>query len=274
MHTLRMLALIAALLSSAQLSADEPEKSDRSGSKSSVKEKEKKPDYAKLLLGKWTRTDGQYAGTTMVFDKNGSFTTARVAKPGENWGSMSGTWKIDGEFIAQTIRDNGYVTETKVTIVSLTETELRFKNKGGQEATYERVADVSKESEQSGSRSAGKDKTTKPDAKLLIGKWVRVDKIQGTGTTMDYFKDGTHVTHRPVRPGDLPTGMKGTWKLDGDKLIQTLGPMKFDTSVTITKLTETEFHFRNRSGQDVHYERVVDKAERSKGEKSKNKNKK
>lgn len=268
MHVLQMFALLAAVLSSpALLSADEPEKLDRSGSKSSVKEEEKKPDYAKLLVGKWTRKDGQYAGTTMVFDKNGSYTTARVAKLGEKWGSMSGSWKIDGEFIAQTIRDKGYVTETMVSIVSLTETELRFKNKVGQEAIYERVADKPKESEQPESKSPSKDKNTKPDAKLLIGKWVRVDKIQGTGTTMDYFKDGTHVTHRPVRPGDLPTGMKGTWKLDGDKLIQTLGPMKFDTSVTITKLTETEFHFRNRSGQDVHYERVVDKGAKGKDKK-------
>jgi uncharacterized protein (TIGR03066 family) len=265
MYALRLLTLAAALLAlPALLQGDEPKKSHRPASESG---KEKKPDRTKLLLGKWKRTDGQYAGTTMVFDKSGTFTTARVAKPGENWGSLSGTWKLDGEIIAQTIRDRGYATETLVTIVALTETELRFKNKGGQEATYEQVADVPKKLEESESKSPGKNKTAKPDVNLLVGKWVRVDKIQGTGTTMDYFKDGTHVTNRPVRPGDLPTGMKGAWKLDGDKLIQTLGPTKLDISVTVTKLTEAEFHFRNRSGQDVHYERVEEKKDDSKKDK-------
>jgi uncharacterized protein (TIGR03066 family) len=130
-------------------------------------------------------------------------------------------------------------------------------------------ADEPKKSDQSESKSPVKDKNAKHDVNLLIGKWVRVDKIQGTGTTMDYFKDGTHVTNRPVRPGEPPTGMKGTWKLDGDKLVQTLGPTKFDTSVTITKLTEAEFHFRNRGGQDVHYERVAEKKEDGKKDKKK-----
>jgi uncharacterized protein (TIGR03066 family) len=121
-------------------------------------------------------------------------------------------------------------------------------------------ADEPKKSDPPESKSPGKD--AKFDPNLLIGKWVRVDKIQGTGTTMQYFKDGTHVTHRVVRPGEPATGTKGTWRLEGEKIVQTLGPTKFDTSVTITKLTETEFHFRNRSGQDVHYERVVEKKDR------------
>jgi uncharacterized protein (TIGR03066 family) len=142
MHALRTFALWAVVLSSpALLTADEPKKSDRSGSESSSKEKEKKPDYAKLLLGKWSRTDGQYAGTTMEFDKNGTYITSRVPQPGENRGSMSGTWKTDGETLAQVIRDKGHVTATKVTILQLTDTEFRFKNKAGQEATYERVVE-------------------------------------------------------------------------------------------------------------------------------------
>jgi len=122
-------------------------------------------------------------------------------------------------------------------------------------------ADEPKRSEPPESKSPGKD--AKFDPKLLIGKWVRVDKIQGTGTTMEYFKNGTHVTHRIVRPGEPPTGMKGTWRIEGEMIVQTLGPMKTNTTVTITKLTETEFHFRNRAGQDVHYERVVPKKDKN-----------
>ena len=106
-----------------------------------------KPD-ARLLVGKWVRTDGPYAGTTMTFDKNGTCTTKAVTvvngKPVEVMPGVvvtPGTWKLSGETLAQTVRDRGYVTDTKVTIVSLTETELRFKNAGGREAVYERVVE-------------------------------------------------------------------------------------------------------------------------------------
>jgi uncharacterized protein (TIGR03066 family) len=146
MYTLRVLALTVASISSPLLlRADDAKKSDRSGSESSSKEKDKKPDYAKLLVGKWVRTDGQYAGTTMELDKSGTYVTSRVPQPGEKRSSMPGTWKLDGETLAQTMKDRGYVTNTKVTVISLTETEFRFKNGAGQEATYERVVEKEKE---------------------------------------------------------------------------------------------------------------------------------
>ncbi len=141
MNALHKFALFVVVLgSSAMLAADEPRKSDRSGSESLAKNKERKPD-AKLLVGKWVRTDGPYAGTTMAFDKNGTYTTTTVTKLKGKPIVMPGTWKLTGVTLAQTVRDRGYVTDTKVTILSLTETELRFKNMGGQEATYERVAE-------------------------------------------------------------------------------------------------------------------------------------
>ena len=125
-------------------------------------------------------------------------------------------------------------------------------------------ADEPKKSDPSGSKSPGKEKDTKFDANLLVGKWVRVDKIQGTGTTMEYFKDGTYITTMVPAKGQKPAPMPGTWKLDGDKLVQTLGPTKMNVSVAITKLTETDFHFRNHAGQDVTYERVVEKKQKDK----------
>ena len=48
-----------------------------------------------------------------------------------------------------------------------------------------------------------------------------------------------------------------TWKLKGDGLSLTLGSTKAD--VTITKLTETDFRFKNNAGQEATYERVVEK---------------
>jgi uncharacterized protein (TIGR03066 family) len=144
MPTLRSFVLCAVVLSSsALLSADEPKKQDRSGSESSSKEKEKdkKPDYAKLLVGKWVRTDGQYAGTLVVYDANGTHTTTSVTKINGKPIVMSGTWKLDGEKIAQTLGQGRNLTDTSVTVVALTETTFRFKNKAGQEATYERVVE-------------------------------------------------------------------------------------------------------------------------------------
>lgn len=147
MHALRTFALWAVILSSpALLPADEPKKSDRSGSESSSKEKEKKPDYAKLLVGKWVRTDGQYAGTVVVYDKNGTHTTTSVTKINGKPVVMSGTWKLDGEKVVQTLGQGRNLTDTTVTVVGLTETEFRFKNRAGQEATYERVVEKEEKS--------------------------------------------------------------------------------------------------------------------------------
>lgn len=142
MQALRVLALRAAVLSPSDLlSADVPKKADRTGSESSSKEKEKKPDYANLLVGKWVRTDGQYAGTVVVYDKNGTHTTTSVTKINGKPVVMSGTWKLDGEKVVQTLGQGRNLTDTTVTVVGLTETEFRFKNRAGQEATYERVVE-------------------------------------------------------------------------------------------------------------------------------------
>ncbi len=142
MQALRVLALCAAVLSSSDLlSADEPKKADRTGSESSSKEKEKKPDFANLLVGKWVRTDGQYAGMVVVYDKNGTHTTTSVTKINGKPVVMSGTWKLDGEKVVQTLGQGRNLTDTTVTVVGLTETEFRFKNRAGQEATYKRVVE-------------------------------------------------------------------------------------------------------------------------------------
>lgn len=142
MHALRTFALWAVVLSSpALLPADEPKQADRSGSQSSSTAKEMKPDYAKLLVGKWVRTDGQYAGTVMEYAAGGTYTTASVESQRKKLPPMTGTWKLKGDAIAQTLGTGRNRTDVPVTITALTETAFRFKNKAGQEATYERVGD-------------------------------------------------------------------------------------------------------------------------------------
>jgi uncharacterized protein (TIGR03066 family) len=140
MPAIRVFALCAAVLSFSNLLwADEARKPDPSGSESSGKESAKKPDYAKLLVGKWTRTDGPYAGTVMVYDKKGTHTTTSVTKINGKPIVMSGTWKLVGDKIVQTLGMGQNLTDTSVSIVTLTETEFRFKNRTGQEAVYKRV---------------------------------------------------------------------------------------------------------------------------------------
>lgn len=91
---------------------------------------------------------------------------------------------------------------------------------------------------------------------LLLGKWSRTDNY--VGTTMEYDKNGTYLSKGITTRKTQPNGMKGTWKLDGDRLIQTLGPYRTNTTVTIKTLTETHFVFINHAGQEVTYERVKD----------------
>lgn len=92
---------------------------------------------------------------------------------------------------------------------------------------------------------------------LIAGKWVRTDKY--VGTTMEYARNGTYITSAAPKPGTKRTYMPGTWKIDGDRILQTLGPQKFRVPpVTIVKLTETEFQFRNHGGEVVMYERAAE----------------
>ena len=101
-----------------------------------------------------------------------------------------------------------------------------------------------------------KDKKTEPDyASLLVGKWVRTDKFEGT--TMEFAKNGKHTTSAVLKPGAKPIVVHGSWKIKGDQLTQTLNTTT--VTLTITKLTETEFIFTNSAGMEATYERVTDK---------------
>ena len=136
MRSLCALAFCVAALSLASASrADEPQKSDKSGSPGA----EKKIDPA-LLLGKWVRTD-KYVGTTFVFLKNGTYTTTSVHKAGQPPVTMTGNWKLKGDQLYQVMQ---VTTKTTVTITKLTDTAFEFKNGAGQEAIYERVAEKKK----------------------------------------------------------------------------------------------------------------------------------
>lgn len=129
--------------------------------------------------------------------------------------------------------------------------------------TISAMADPPKQAESPEHQSPSLKKAIDPN--LLLGKWVRTDKF--VGTTMEYYKNGTYLTNGINTRKTQPHGMMGTWKRDGNRLIQTLGPYRTNTTVTIKTLTETDFVFINHAGQEVTYERVKDEPKAKKKKK-------
>jgi uncharacterized protein (TIGR03066 family) len=114
--------------------ADESKASGRPETESPGQDK--KPDAASLLVGKWQGT-GKFAGVTLEYAKDGTCTSTAVLNRGAKPTVVSGTWKIKGDQLVQTL---GQI-KAPVTITRLTEKEFRFTNNAGPEATYERAAE-------------------------------------------------------------------------------------------------------------------------------------
>jgi uncharacterized protein (TIGR03066 family) len=84
----------------------------------------------------------------------------------------------------------------------------------------------------------------KDTAKKLVGKWEVTKAEEGTlptGTTVEFTKDGKDMT------------VEGTYKLDGDKfeIKFKMGDQEHSNTITITKLTDTELHTKDKDGKVV-----------------------
>jgi uncharacterized protein (TIGR03066 family) len=94
----------------------------------------------------------------------------------------------------------------------------------------------------------------KDTAKKLVGKWEVTKAEEGTlptGTTVEFTKDGKiKVT---VKAGDQDMTVEGTYKLDGDKfeIKFKMGDQEHSNTITITKLTDTELHTKDKDGKVV-----------------------
>jgi uncharacterized protein (TIGR03066 family) len=108
--------------------------------------------------------------------------------------------------------------------------------------------------------SADDKKDEKIDAQKLIGKWEPKEELdKGRKFTMEFGKDGKVVITRTV--GEQKARFEGTYKLDGNKLTQTVkdgGKERSDT-VTITKLTDSELLIITAKGTDFALVRIKDK---------------
>jgi uncharacterized protein (TIGR03066 family) len=98
---------------------------------------EDKPDYAKLIVGKWEVTkaapDTVPEGAIVEFTKDGKLTAS--FKKGDNTESVEGTYTLDGDKIKTKIGDQERET---ITIVKISQTEMSTKDKDGKEVVLKR----------------------------------------------------------------------------------------------------------------------------------------
>lgn len=94
----------------------------------------------------------------------------------------------------------------------------------------------------------------KDTAKKLVGKWEVTKADEGTlpmGSTVEFTKDGKIlITHKV---GDKDMTFDGTYKVEGEKFVITvkIGEEGHTNTITITKLTDTELHTKDKDGKVV-----------------------
>ncbi len=95
----------------------------------------------------------------------------------------------------------------------------------------------------------------KPDyAKKIVGKWEVTKADENTlpaGAIIEFTKDGK--IHIFEKAGDKEMMFGGTYKLDGDKFMVTIkiGDDEHSNTITITKMTDTEMHTKDKDGKVV-----------------------
>ena len=117
MSALRLVAVLAVVgLVGAGLSADD-----------------KKPDYAKQIVGKWEVTKADEGtlptGSIVEFTKDGKFKA--VEKDGDKEVVFEGTYKVTGDKFDITIKVGEESHSNTITITKLTDDELHTKDKDG-----------------------------------------------------------------------------------------------------------------------------------------------
>lgn len=96
---------------------------------------EEKPDYAKLLVGKWevakSEEGGPPAGTMIEFTKDGKFKV--TVKKGTEDATFEGTYKVEGDAFTFTMTQGGEERTRKITISKISDKEMTTKNDQGKE---------------------------------------------------------------------------------------------------------------------------------------------
>jgi len=96
-------------------------------------------------------------------------------------------------------------------------------------------------------------------AKKIVGKWEVTKADDGTipvGAVVEFTKDGKFKAME--KAGDKDVMFEGTYKVDGDKFDITIkvGEESHSNSITITKMTDTEMHTKDKDGKVVEVKRT------------------
>jgi uncharacterized protein (TIGR03066 family) len=102
---------------------------------------EDKPDYAKLLVGKWeaTKTDPGTlpVGAVVEFTKDGKMSFA--VKEGESEFKIEGTYKVEGNVFTMTLKLGDDEKSQKITIKKLDDKVLETTDEKSNAADFKRV---------------------------------------------------------------------------------------------------------------------------------------
>ena len=107
--------------------------------------------------------------------------------------------------------------------------------------------------------SADEKKDEKIDVKKLVGKWEWKEKVPDVSALIEFTKDGKLIFS--IGPKGKEIKVEGTYKVDGNKLTYTMPVDKKDqsTTLTITKLTDTELMSKDETGKEETLVRIKDK---------------
>jgi uncharacterized protein (TIGR03066 family) len=94
---------------------------------------EDKPDYAKMVVGKWTVAKADEgtvgAGATVEFTADGKVKATH--KKGDEDFTAEGTYKVDGDKLHMTMKVGDMERKMEITITKISKTEMHTKNEEG-----------------------------------------------------------------------------------------------------------------------------------------------
>ena len=94
---------------------------------------DEKPDYAKLIVGKWEVTKADEGtlpmGSIVEFTKDGKFTSRE--KLGDKDLTFEGTYKVTGDKFELDLKMGDQSFKVSITITKLTDDEMHTKNEEG-----------------------------------------------------------------------------------------------------------------------------------------------
>jgi uncharacterized protein (TIGR03066 family) len=98
-----------------------------------VRAEDKKPDYAKMIVGKWEVTKADEGtlpvGSIIEFTKDGKFTSREKLESKEI--TFEGSYKVEGDKFNLDLKVGDQTIKVSITITKMTDDEMHTKNDEG-----------------------------------------------------------------------------------------------------------------------------------------------